>query len=42
MTTLIILGGFFIAFSKSNCFLSKTLRASYAAFRAGIASANYA
>jgi hypothetical protein len=42
MTTLIIFGGFFIALSKSSCFLSKTFNASYAARRAGIASAKSA
>ncbi len=42
MTTLIMFGGFFIAFSRSSCFLSSTLRASSAALRAGMASAKSA
>ena len=39
ITTLIGNGGFFMLFNKSKSFFSKTLRASYAARSAGIASA---
>lgn len=42
MTTLIIFGGFFMVFRRSNCFLSKTFKAYYAALKAGIASARSA
>lgn len=37
MTTLIMFGGFFIAFKRSNCFLSNTFNAASAYFKAGIA-----